>query len=105
MSESIEIEKSTLKLGSVYKIIVVLVACGGAWLRFEHKMDEQSEKILKKIDEHILSDKFEKQILESKVVELTQRVRRAEEYGESILSKEFVRPSDTRMENKKRKYN
>lgn len=105
MSESIEIEKSTLKLGSVYKIIVVLVACGGAWLRFEHKMDEQSEKVLKKIDEHILSDKYEKQILESKIAILIQRLERAEEYGESILSKEFVRPSDTRMENKKRKYN
>lgn len=104
MSESIEIEKSTLKLGSVYKIIVVLVACGGAWLRFEHKMDEQSEKVLKKIDEHILSDKYEKQILESKIAILIQRLERAEEYGESILSKEFVRPSDTRMENKKRKY-
>ena len=105
MSESIEIEKSTLKLGSVYKIIVVLVACGGAWLRFEHKMDEQSEKVLKKIDEHILSDKYEKQILESKIAILIQRLESAEEYGESILSKEFVRPSDTRMENKKRKYN
>lgn len=105
MSESIEIEKSTLKLGSVYKIIVVLVACGGAWLRFEHKMDEQSEKVLKKIDEHILSDKYEKQILESKIAILIQRLERAEEYGESILSREFVRPSDTRMENKKRKYN
>ena len=105
MSESIEIEKSTLKLGSVYKIIVVLVACGGAWLRFEHQMDEQSEKVLKKIDEHILSDKYEKQILESKIAILIQRLERAEEYGESILSKEFVRPSDTRMENKKRKYN
>ena len=105
MSESIEIEKSTLKLGSVYKIIVVLVACGGAWLRFEHKMDEQSEKVLKKIDEHILSAKYEKQILESKIAILIQRLERADEYGESILSKEFVRPSDTRMENKKRKYN
>ena len=105
MSESRDIEKSTLKLGSVYKIIVVLVAAGGAWLRFEHKMDEQSEKVLKKIDEHILSDKYEKQILESKIAILTKRLERAEEYGESILSKEFVRPTDTRMENKKRKYN
>ena len=53
----------------------------------------------------ILSDKYEKQILESKIAILTKRLERAEEYGESILSKEFVRPTDTRMENKKRKYN
>lgn len=102
MSKLIEIEKSTLNIGSVYKIIIVLVACGGAWLRFEHKMDEQSEKVLKKIDEHILSDKYEKQILEGKIALLTQRLERAEEYGESILSKEFVRPTDTRLENKKK---
>jgi hypothetical protein len=105
MSEQTEIEKSTLSIGTVSKIVVVLISIGGAWLRFEHKMDEQSERILKKIDEHILADKFEKQILESKVVELTQRVQRAEEYAEQFVSKEFIRPSETKMEKNRRKNN
>jgi len=105
MSEQIEIEKSTLSIGTVSRIVIVLISIGGAWLRFEHKMDEQSEKILKKIDEHILADKFEKQILESKITILTKRLERAEEYGEKFMSKEFVRPSETRMEKNKRRYN
>jgi len=105
MSEQIEIEKSTLSIGTVSRIVIVLISIGGAWLRFEHKMDEQSEKILKKIDEHILADKYEKQILESKIAILIQRLERAEEYGEKFMSKEFVRPSETRMEKNKRRYN
>ncbi len=105
MSEQIEIEKSTLNVGTVSKIVVVLISLGGAWLRFEHKIDEQSEKILKKIDEHILSDKFEKQILENKVVELTQRVQRAEDDDKQFVSKEFIRPSETKIEKDRRKYN
>ncbi len=105
MSEQIEIEKSTLNVGTVSKIVVVLISLGGAWLRFEHKIDEQSEKILKKIDEHILSDKFEKQILENKVVELTQRVQCAEDDAKQFVSKEFIRPSETKIEKDRRKYN
>jgi hypothetical protein len=105
MSEQIEIEKSTLNVGTVSKIVVVLISLGGAWLRFEHKIDEQSEKILKKIDEHILSDKFEKQILENKVVELTQRVQRVEDDAKQFVSKEFIRPSETKMEKSRKKYN
>jgi len=105
MSKQTEIEKSTLSIGTVSKIVIILISIGGAWLRFEHKIDEQSEKILKKIDEHILADKFEKQILESKITILTKRLERAEEYGEKFMSKEFVRPSETRMEKNKRRYN
>ena len=105
MSEQIEIEKSTLNIGTVSKIVIILISIGGAWLRFEHKMDEQSEKILKKIDEHILADNYEKQILESKIASLTQRLERAEEYGEQFVSKEFIRPSETRMEKDKKRYN
>ncbi len=105
MSKQTEIEKSTLSIGTVSKIVIILISIGGAWLRFEHKIDEQSEKILKKIDEHILADKFEKQILESKITILTKRLERAEEYGEKFMSKEFVRPSETQIERDKKRYN
>ncbi len=77
---------------------------GGAWARLEYKMNESSERILKRIDEHIIADRFEKQIIEAKITRLVERLDNAQEYVENNSSREFIRPSETRMESgRKRK--
>lgn len=69
---------------------------GGAWYRLEYKMDEASEKLLKRIDEHILADKFEKQILQSQITELSKTIANMQDEAKEYFKTEFVRPEDIR---------
>lgn len=94
----------TLNINSPYlKLIVPVFLIGGAWARLEYKMNETSERILKKIDEHIIADRFEKQIIDTRITEVNKRIDNAAEYVDANTPKEFLRPSETRMETKKRK--
>lgn len=76
---------------------------GGAWARLEYKSNELGEQILKKIDEHIIADGFEKKALEVKLTQLSERLDKAEELVMGAVQKEFIRPSETKLESKKRK--
>ncbi len=94
----------TLNLNSPYmKLLASMFLIGGAWARLEYKMNESSERILKRIDEHIIADKFEKQILEAKIAQLSEKLEKATEYGQDYSPKEFVRPSETRIESSKKR--
>jgi lysyl-tRNA synthetase class I len=95
----------TLNINSPYmKLLATMFLIGGAWARLEYKMNELSDRTLKKIDEHIISDRFEKQIIESKIASLERKLDNATEYIQDYSPKEFVRPSETRIESgKKRK--
>jgi len=95
----------TLNINSPYiKLMMYMFFIGGAWARLEYKMNESSERILKRIDEHIISDRFEKQIIEAKISQLVERIEKATEYSDNFTPREFIRPSETRMESgKKRK--
>jgi len=75
---------------------------GVAWNRLEYKLDQTSEKILKKIDEHILSDGFEKQIMNSRIDELNEKVKALQYKADRYQPDEFVRPSEPRIETDKR---
>lgn len=90
-----------LNLNSPYiKIIFGAFVIGGAWTRLEYKSNELTRQILKKIDEHIISDGFEKKMLDNRLVELSERISTLE-YNAN--NSEFVRPNDLRLQNKKRR--
>lgn len=93
-----------LNVNSPYiKLIVYAFVIGGAWARLEYKMNESSGQILKKIDEHIIADGFEKRALQLTINQLSERLDKAEEVVLGNIQKEFIRPSETRLESKKRK--
>ena len=75
---------------------------GVAWNRLEYKLDQNSEKILKKIDEHILADGYEKQAMNKEISELNEKIRELEYKYNSYSPDEFVRPSEPRIETEKR---
>lgn len=58
----VEKTPSWLNLERVGKLILYAFAFGVGWNRLEYKMDQHADKLLKKIDEHIITDGFEKQI-------------------------------------------
>ncbi len=58
----------------VVKIIGTVFLIGVASARFEHKQDENFEKIIKKIDEHIITDGYEKQIQNMRTAQLEKRL-------------------------------
>jgi len=85
------------------KLLATMFLIGGAWARLEYKMDESSAAILKKIDEHIISDKFEKQIMQTEINSLKADLTKAKEYVEPHTQKEFLRPSETEIQTKRKK--
>lgn len=94
----------SLNINSPYiKLILGAFVIGGAWARLEYKSNELGEQILKKIDEHIIADGYEKRALQLTINQLSQRLDKAEELVLGAVQKEFIRPSETRLENKKRK--
>lgn len=94
----------TLNLNSPYlKIIFYSFMIGGAWARLEYKSNELSRQILKKIDEHIIADGFEKQILGNKLTSLEKRISSLEYSTGYQNTTEFIRPNDLRIEEKKRR--
>ncbi len=95
----------TLNINSPYiKLIVGAFIIGGAWYRLEYKMDELSSAILKKVDEHIIADGFEKKAIEAKIYQLSERIDKAEDFVLNNTQKEFLRPSETRMERKRKSF-
>jgi len=77
------------------KLIVGAFVIGGTWVRLEYKMDESFSKMLKRIDEHILADRYEKQILQTQISELNNKLSPTDEYVDAYNPKKFIRPEDT----------
>jgi len=100
-------EKKLLTNGEVIRLITVTVFAASLWFRLEYKSDEASEKILKKIDEHMLSDKFEKQIMSTEITVIKEQIKDIQIELKQMPKREFVRPSNVEIpepeENKKRR--
>lgn len=87
-------EKKLLSNGEVIKLITAVVVASSIWFRMEQKFDQNSERILKKIDEHMLSDKFEKQIMSNEIAILRAEIKEVKSDLNTAKQKsEFVRPS------------
>lgn len=89
----------------------VFKALGGAFLlgfavhQFESKFDEFGDRVIKKIDEHILSDGFQKEALNKRIDELSEEVKDLKDLkykANRYESDEFVRPDEPRIETDKR---
>lgn len=63
-----------LLTGTTAKLIGSAMLIGIAWGRVEQKYDQTENRILKKIDEHIIKDGFEKQIQEIRVSQLEKNI-------------------------------
>lgn len=64
----------------IVKIIGTVFLFGVAAARFEYKQDENFERIIKKIDEHIITDGFEKQIQNNRMAQLEKKIDDLEYY-------------------------
>jgi len=95
-------EKKLLTNGEVIRLITVTVFAASLWFRLEYKSDEASEKILKKIDEHMLSDKFEKQIMSTEIAVIKEQIKDIQIELKQIPNREFVRPSTLKSPNRKK---
>lgn len=79
----------------VVTAVVYAFIIGGAWVRLEYKMNEASDKLLKKIDEHLITDGFEKQIEAIRITQLEKKV----EFNASRIAdlEEFIRPEEPKI--------
>lgn len=77
---------------------------GVAWNRLEYKMDEVGNKLVKKIDEHIISDGFEKKIIQTKMEEMSASIEDLNAEISSLKNNSaFIRPDDIRVQNERRR--
>lgn len=88
-------DKNILFVGKLFGYAVLL---GMAWARMEYKFDESTKAVIKKLDEHIISDGYEKQMLRSEISQLKKNYDDILNYAKS----EFVRPDDIRMRRERR---
>ncbi|MFA7287656.1 MAG: hypothetical protein WC055_02135 [Melioribacteraceae bacterium] len=102
------IEKENNILENTYvktigKAVIWAFFVGAAWQRLEYKIDETTEKVIKKIDEHIISDKFEKQMLSNELSQLRSMVEDVQDQVKQINPNAFVRPDEVRIQTKRRR--
>ncbi len=98
-------EKNTLTelINSPYtKLIGTAVVIGLAWGRMETRYSQTEDRIIKKIDEHILSDGFEKQAMNKEISELKHTIQTMQDEAKEYFKTEFVRPDEIRIEPSKR---
>lgn len=72
---------------------------GMAWARLEYKIDAFSTQLLKKIDEHIISDGFEKQLIQVQLTAISSRVTNLEDDFSDY--KEAIKPDEPTIKPKK----
>ena len=96
-------EKSMADLinNSFIKLIGTAFLIGMAWARMETRYDQTEDRIIKKIDEHIIKDGYDKQILESKIADLKAMVTDLEYKIDVAGIDEFVKPDEPTVERKK----
>lgn len=58
----------------IVKIIGTVFLFGAAAARLEYKQDKNFDRIIKKIDEHIITDSYEKQIQNIRVTQLEKSI-------------------------------
>jgi len=101
-------KESTDKLSSLLTSPLTK-ALGAAFLlgfsvhQFESKFDEFGDRVIKKIDEHIISDKFEKEALSKDITQLRSTVEDLQDQMSQIKSTAFVRPDEVRIQTKRRR--
>lgn len=87
----------------------VTKALGAAFLlgfsvhQFESKFDEFGDRVIKKIDEHIISDKFEKEAMSKDISQLRIMVEDVQDQVRLISPNAFVRPDEVRIQTKQRR--
>ncbi len=96
------------------KIVYGAVLLGAAWGRFESKMSESAKTIseemakkidsyVKKLDEHIISDGYEKKAIQAEVTELRSTVNKMQEQAEDFVRNEYIRPDEVRPQPERRR--
>jgi hypothetical protein len=79
----------------IIKIVGTVFLFGLAAARLEYKQDQNFERIIKKIDEHIITDGYEKQIQNIRVSQLEKSV----EFQASRIDdiEEFIKPEEPKI--------
>ena len=86
----------------VFKAIGAAFVLGFGVHQFEAKFDEFGNRVIKKIDEHIMADGFEKQAMNKEISELKITIKNMQEDAKEYFKTEFVRPDEVRIEPSKR---
>ncbi len=72
------------------KLMGSAILIGIAWGRVEQRYDQTENRILKKIDEHIIKDGFEKEIQEIRVSQLAKELNFQSSRIDDL--EEFIKP-------------
>lgn len=98
MSEPVEKELLNSPYAKfAYKLAIAAFLVGGAVYRYEQKMDEIGNRLIKKIDEHILADGFEKKELNAKIIMLEKQVANMQDEAKDYFKHEFIKPEAPRL--------
>lgn len=89
-----------VKIG--YKVVIAAFILGGSIIRYEQKMDEIGNKLLKKIDEHIIADGYEKKELNSRITYLENQIANLQDEAKDYFKTEFIKPEPPSLVRKRR---
>ena len=84
-----------------YKIVIAAFLVAGGVYRYEQKMDEIGNKLLKKIDEHILADSYEKKELNAKIQYLERQVANMQDEAKDYFKHEFIKPEAPKLKDER----
>lgn len=80
-----------------YKAVAAAFIIGGSWVKLETNIDKMSDRIVKKLDEHILSDGFEKKAMMDEISELKNWKKDIQDDIKEYLKSEFTRPDEAKI--------
>ena len=103
MSQENVADKRWFTNKQVTRIIIGTVVAAGIWYRMEYKYDQTEAKILKKIDEHILSDGYEKKELRTEISQLKSEITKMQYQAEDFVRNEYIRPDEVRPKEERRR--
>lgn len=100
-------QKEIELINSPYAKLLVKVAIGafalaGIMYKIDQKMDEMGNRLVKKIDEHILADGYEKKELNTRITFLENQIANIQYEAKDYFKNEFIKPDAPSIERKRR---
>lgn len=85
------------------KVIGTVFLAGVAWARFEYKVDEKFNSLIKNVEVHMAIDFEEKKRFNEQISELRNEVNKMKEQAEDFVRNEYVRPEEPRPQTERRR--
>lgn len=85
------------------KVIGTVFLAGMAWARFEYKVDQKFNSLIKTLEVHMAEDLLQKQRFNEQISELRGEINRMKEQAQEYIRQEYLRPEEPRPQTERRR--